>query len=105
MNIDPNQPPAPITFDVESDTYDHDSIIIITGQVKTVKDVDVVFVVSGPIILIPTEPLPDGTILDQIDVYQPMGVVQIDQVKISSDGSFSTTINTANPMMKYDGRI
>ena len=103
-NIDPNQLPPAITFNIESDTYDHNSIIVVTGHVKTVKDVDVVFVVSGPIILIPTEPLPDGTILDQIDVYQPMGVVQIDQVKISSDGSFSTTINTANPMMKYDGQ-
>ena len=79
-NIDPNQTQPSITFNVESDTYDHTSIIMITGQVKTVKDVDVVFVVSGP-----------------------MGIVQVDQVKVSSDGSFSTTINTANPMMKYDG--
>ena len=75
-----NQLPPTITFTIESDTYDHDSIIIITGQVKTVKDVDVVFVVTGP-----------------------LGIVQIDQVKISSDGSFSTTINTASAMMKYDG--
>ena len=75
-----NQLPPTITFDIESDTYDHNSIIIITGQVKTVKDVDVVFVVTGP-----------------------LGIVQIDQVKISSDGSFSTTINTASAMMKYDG--
>jgi predicted secreted protein with PEFG-CTERM motif len=75
-----NQLPPTITFNIESDTYDHDSIIIITGQVKTVKDMDVVFVVKGP-----------------------LGIVQIDQVKISSDGSFSTTINTASAMMKYDG--
>ena len=75
-----NQLPPTITFNIESDTYDHDSIIIITGQVKTVKDKDVVFVVTGP-----------------------LGIVQIDQVKISSDGSFSTTINTASAMMKYDG--
>jgi len=75
-----NQLPPTITFNIESDTYDHDSIIIITGQVKTVKDKDVVFVVTGP-----------------------LGIVQIDQVKVSSDGSFSTTINTASAMMKYDG--
>ena len=75
-----NQLPPTITFDIESDTYDHNSIIVITGQVKTVKDVDVVFVVTGP-----------------------LGIVQIDQVKVSSDGSFSTTINTASAMMKYDG--
>ena len=75
-----NQLPPTITFNIESDTYDHNSIIIITGQVKTVKDKDVVFVVTGP-----------------------LGIVQIDQVKLSSDGSFSTTINTASAMMKYDG--
>jgi len=79
-NIDPAQTEPSITFSIESDTFDHDSIIIITGQVKTVKEVDVVFVVTGP-----------------------LGIVQIDQVKLSNDGSFSTTINTANPMMKYDG--
>ena len=79
-NIDPNQTEPSIIFNIESDTYDHDSIILITGQVKTVKEVDVVLVVSGP-----------------------MGIVQVDQVKVSSDGSFSTTVNTANPMMKYDG--
>ena len=79
-DVDPAQTQPSITFNIESDTFDHDSIIIITGQVKTVKEVDVVFVVSGP-----------------------MGIVQVDQVKVSSDGSFSTTINTANPMMKYDG--
>jgi predicted secreted protein with PEFG-CTERM motif len=102
-DIDPNQLPPAITFSIESDTYDHDSIIVITGQVKTVKDVPIIVVVSGPIILVPHKPLPDGTYIDQTDVYQPMNVVQIAQVKISSDGSFSTTVNTANPMMKYDG--
>ena len=91
-----NQLPPTITFNIESDTYDHDSIIIVTGQVKTVKDVDVVFVVTGPYILIPDE-------LATEDKYAPMSIVQIDQVKISSDGSFSTTINTASAMMKYDG--
>ena len=80
-DIDPNQEPSSLTFNIESDTFDHDSIIIITGQVKTVKDMDVSIVVTSPI----------GS------------VVQIDQVKLSSDGSFSTTINTANAMMKYDG--
>ena len=79
-NIDPNRTQPSITFHMESDTYDHNSIIVITGQVKTVKEVDVVFVISGP-----------------------MGIVQVDQVKVSSDGSFSTTINTASAMMKYDG--
>ena len=47
--IDPAQTQPSITFSIESDTFDHNSIIIITGQVKTVKDVDVVFVVTGPL--------------------------------------------------------
>ena len=102
--IDPNQLSAPISFEINNDTFDHDSIIIINGQVKTVKELDVVIVVEGPILLVPTKPLPDGTILDETDVYAPMGIVQIDQVSISSDGSFSTTINTASAMMKYDGK-
>ena len=44
-----NQLPPTVTFNIESDTYDHDSIIIITGQVKTVKDANVTIVVSGPV--------------------------------------------------------
>jgi len=79
-NIDPNLTEPTIIFNIESDTYDHNSIIVITGYVKTVKDVDVVLVVSGP-----------------------MGIVQVDQVAIDSNGNWSTTVNTANPMMKYDG--
>ena len=32
-----------------------------------------------------------------------MGIVQIDQVAVDDHGHFSTTINTASAMMKYDG--
>ena len=72
---------VPLQFSTDSDTYDHSSVIEIEGAVSnTNRGADVTFVVSGP-----------------------MGIVQVDQVKISSDGSFSTKINTANPMMKYDG--
>ena len=101
--IDPYQLSAPISFEINNDTFDHDSIIIINGQVKTVKELDVIIVVEGPILLVPTKPLPDGTILDETDVYAPMGIVQIDQVTIDDNGHFSTTINTASAMMKYDG--
>ena len=38
-----------------------------------------------------------------IVVSGPKGIVQVDQVAIDSHGHFSTTINTANKMMKYDG--
>ena len=72
--IDPNQLSAPISFEINNDTFDHDSIIIINGQVKTVKELDVVIVVEGPILLVPKKPLPDGTILDGTDVYACMEI-------------------------------
>jgi predicted secreted protein with PEFG-CTERM motif len=72
---------VPIDFSTDSDTYDHSSVIEIDGFVSnTSRGTDVTIVVTGP-----------------------MGIVQIDQIAISSDGSFSTTINTASAMMKYDG--
>ena len=72
---------VPLNFSTDSDTYDHDSVISIDGYVSnTSRGTDVTVVVSSA-----------------------TGIVQIAQVPISSDGSFSTTVNTANPMMKYDG--
>ena len=72
---------VPIDFSTDSDTYDHNSVIEIDGKVSnTSRGTDVTVVVTGP-----------------------MGIVQIDQIAVSSDGSFSTTINTASAMMKYDG--
>ena len=72
---------VPIDFSTDSDTYDHNSVIEIDGKVSnTARGTDVTVVVSSA-----------------------TGIVQIAQVPISSDGSFSTTVNTANPMMKYDG--
>jgi predicted secreted protein with PEFG-CTERM motif len=72
---------VPLDFHTDSDTYDHNSVIAIDGYVSnTSRGTDVTVVVSSA-----------------------TGIVQIAQVPISSDGSFSTTVNTANPMMKYDG--
>jgi len=72
---------VPLQFSTDSDTYDHNSVIEIDGSVDNpARGSDVTFVVSGP-----------------------MGIVQVDQVAIENNGDFSTTINTANPMMKYDG--
>ena len=71
----------PINFETDGDTYDHDSVISIDGTVSNPgKGADISIVVSGP-----------------------MGIAQIDQIAVSSDGSWSTTINTANKLMKYDG--
>ena len=73
---------VPLDFSTDSDTYDHSSVIEIEGAVSnTNRGADVTLVVSGP-----------------------MGIVQVDQIAVSSDGSFSTTINTASAMMKYDGQ-
>ena len=69
-----------IIFQTDSDTYDHNSVISIDGTVNTVKSVDVTIVVSNE-----------------------FGVVAIDQVPVSSDGTWSTTVSTAGPTMKYDG--
>ena len=72
---------VPIDFSTDSDTYDHSSVIEIDGFVSnTSRGTDVTIVVTGP-----------------------MGIVQIDQVAVDDHGHFSTTINTASAMMKYDG--
>jgi len=72
---------VPLQFSTDSDTYDHNSVIEIDGSVaNTARGADVTFVVSGP-----------------------MGIVQVDQLSVDDHGSFSTTINTASAMMKYDG--
>jgi len=71
----------PIQISTDSDTYDHDSTISITGQVSTVRDgAAVAIVVSGP-----------------------MGIVSVDQVTPSADGSFSSSVGTGSNLMKYDG--
>jgi len=71
----------PIDISTDSDTYDHESTIEITGSVSTVRDgAAVAIVVSGP-----------------------MGIVSVDQITPSADGSFSSSVNTAASLMKYDG--
>ena len=71
----------PIQISTDSDTYDHDSTIEITGQVSTVRaGAAVAIVVSGP-----------------------MGIVSVDQVTPSADGSFSSSVGTGSNLMKYDG--
>ena len=71
----------PIQISTDSDTYDHDSTIEITGQVSTVRaGAAVAIVVSGP-----------------------MGIVSVDQITPSADGSFSSSVGTGSNLMKYDG--
>ena len=73
--------PIPLSIESNGDTFDHSSTIEITGQIGNMRD-------GTPVTLIVT-----GT----------NGVVTIEQLTPSSDGSFSFSINTASPLMKYDG--
>jgi len=71
----------PISIEVNGDTFDHESTIVVNGQVGNMR-------VGTPVALI---------------VTGANGVVTIDQVTPAADGSFSFSINTASPLMKYDG--
>ena len=93
-----------LLFNTDSDTYDHESVISINGLVNR-DDLSsaVTIIVSGPMILIPP---PTNEVMQQgtaAKIYAPMSIVYINQVSVSSDGSFSDTVNTASAMMKYDG--
>ena len=72
-----------ITIETDKNVYDHSSVITVTGQVDPIAEgSEVTFIVQR---------------------LNPVGVTHIDQISVNSDGSFSTTISTATPTMKYDG--
>jgi len=72
-----------ITMETDKDIYDHSSVITVTGQVDPIAEgSEVTFIVQR---------------------LNPVGITHIDQISVNSDGSFSTTISTATPTMKYDG--
>ena len=73
--------PVPLAMESNGDTFDHNSTIEINGQVGNMRS-------GTPITLI---------------VTGSTGVVTIEQLTPSSDGSFAFSINTASPLMKYDG--
>jgi len=71
----------PIDISTDSDTYDHDSTIEISGHVSTIRPgAAVSIVVSGS-----------------------MGIASVDQVNVDSNGDFSATVGTGSSLMKYDG--
>ena len=74
---------APVPLQIESNgvNFDHNSTIEITGHVGNIRD-------GTPVTVI---------------VTGATGVVTIEQLTPSSDGSFSLSVNTASPLMKYDG--
>jgi len=70
-----------ITMETDKDVYDHSSVITVTGQAEPVD--------------------PQGSDVS-IQIFAPNGnLATVAQVTPSSDGSFSTTINTAS--LKSDG--
>jgi len=73
---------APILVWTDQDVYDHESIVMVEGVVKTVKaNTPVTILVVGP----------------------TNNVVTIDQVMIGSDGKFQAALNTASDLWKFDG--
>jgi len=73
---------APILVWTDQDVYDHESMVMVEGVVKTVKaNTPVTILVVGP----------------------TNNVVTIDQVMIGSDGKFQSALNTASALWKYDG--
>jgi len=73
----------PLTVEADQSVYDHDTKIIVTGQVANVIPGDV------PITMTVTNPL--------------NSLVTIDQINVSNDGSFTTSVSTAGNLWKYDG--
>ena len=73
-----------ITMETDKDVYDHSSEIVVTGHVEPVD-------------------LRGSEITIIVKRMYPVGLVQVDQIAVNNDGNFSTTINTANAKMKYDG--
>ena len=70
-----------ITMETDKDIYDHSSVITVTGQAEPVD-------LEGSEV--------------SIQVFAPNGnLVYVAQVSVNSDGTFSTTINTAS--LKSDG--
>jgi predicted secreted protein with PEFG-CTERM motif len=72
---------APLAIEVNGDTFDHNSTIVVDGQVGDIRT-------GTPVTVI---------------VTGSTGVVTIEQVTPSADGSFTVSVNTASPLMKYDG--
>jgi predicted secreted protein with PEFG-CTERM motif len=73
----------PLDISSDSTTYDHESTITVTGTVANV---------------IP------GNVPVTITVVSPLNsIVTIDQINVSNDGMFKTTISTAGALWKYDG--
>jgi predicted secreted protein with PEFG-CTERM motif len=74
---------TPILVWTDSSTYDHKSMIMVTGHVSNIKTGGV------PVTLMVTSPTNN--------------IVTIQQLDVDSDGNFDTSLNTAGNLWKYDG--
>ena len=73
----------PLIVEADKAVYGHDSTITVTGQVANV---------------IP------GNVPITVTVVNPLNsLVTIDQINVSNDGSFTTSVSTSGNLMKYDG--
>ena len=73
---------TPVSVWTDKTDYGHNDMIMVTGQVANVAS-------GKPVTITVVSPL--------------NSIVTIDQLIVSSDKSFETTINTAGAMWKYDG--
>jgi predicted secreted protein with PEFG-CTERM motif len=71
----------PVSVWTDKTDYGHNDTIIVTGQVANVSGFPITVTVVSPL----------------------NSLVTVDQLTVSEDGSFETTINTAGAMWKYDG--
>ena len=82
MTISSAYADLPLDIAANDSTYDHDSIITVTGSVANAVPGDVVTIV----------------------VVSPLNsIVTIDQLDVSNDNTFKTTFNTSSGLWKYDG--
>ena len=73
---------SPITVSTDSDTYDHESKIFVTGSVETIRS-------GTPITYKVTSPI--------------NSVVTVGQNDVNDDGMFEFMLNTKGDTWKYDG--
>ncbi len=72
----------PITIETDSSTYDHDSVIIVSGAVANLKSgFDITLTVTSP----------------------SNSVIVIRQIEVDENLGFSTSFNTDGTLWKYDG--
>lgn len=73
---------VPITINTDKDSYDHNSSVEVFGTVSN----------------------PDRGTQVTLQVINPLGsVVTVDQLDVSGDGTYTTMLNTASSLWKYDG--